>query len=889
MVVAAQAERVVLGLGTGAVEISDDVGVMQPVLPPSDSPIYAISTRNDWLVAVGPRNSCRTLGWSPEPPPIPEPIAGLMAAAISHDGRIALGTEQGLLRTWAPGRCWEVLRTGISTKVKAVAFVDPVPGSSPGGATPVIRGVWESGEVAQLSLAENESWRLLHQFPPGIRTAAWTRDGTTLAAASGKEVRLVGLTAGGDATARLLWTQEPEVLAVAWTSSKFFASASEDQIYASVVPVTASGEVPFRKITSDEEIGAIGLPDSGDVVSVQGSHLVQWELARAGSDDPTFVAGDRITAIGIQPGDRRITLAGTQKGRLREYSATGTLNRTAQLPNKPRVKQIGSLGEGADWVVSSVDGVFRYRLGRDLELVMPGLFQQLAAGGGRFACVTGNRIATSDGQTFRLPSDITGLRADRHGIIAAIDEDGHVLYQRPGEEAAARPRQRRSTGLLDIDGDALLLRGPDGRISSNSPSGRLSFGEYPANVRAAAHLARKRIVLAYEDQGIVLANAGPRPASWASVRVSGIAVDSDRVAVATPNHLAGYDVLEAGETHAEGIVPLRVRSEIIPESQSRGFRLTLPRRAPILLTGQSVMQVGRVLSRQQHQSVSLREISEAVFQAGQIGDLLWQGGLDLAVDHARGPDPNRSVRLEWHCPPNDAEADLFPWELLHPSTAPLGWFDDPAITSVRLVTPTRPSRHPVEVADGISPTMLVLRGTGRDMRAVDDAFERFRRRSRRTNLRLVGGEPHPVGTARAIAQQLAEPVDILQLWTHSDNSGVHLSADPDGMLPTADLTEMLTDPPPRLAIIVGCSSGALGRALVETGVLAVVAMRVPVFDHTVQPLVEDFTATVLGGAPVDLAFAGALRRYLLTGQPGAAAVPMLFLAHGADPVLFPER
>jgi hypothetical protein len=64
-------------------------------------------------------------------------------------------------------------------------------------------------------------------------------------------------------------------------------------------------------------------------------------------------------------------------------------------------------------------------------------------------------------------------------------------------------------------------------------------------------------------------------------------------------------------------------------------------------------------------------------------------------------------------------------------------------------------------------------------------------------------------------------------------------------------------------------------------------MRVPVHDHTIQPLVEDVTAAVLTGTVVDLAFAGALRRYLLTGQPGAAAVPMLYLADDVDGVLFP--
>jgi hypothetical protein len=181
--------------------------------------------------------------------------------------------------------------------------------------------------------------------------------------------------------------------------------------------------------------------------------------------------------------------------------------------------------------------------------------------------------------------------------------------------------------------------------------------------------------------------------------------------------------------------------------------------------------------------------------------------------------------------------------------------------------------------------MLVVRATAEGMDAVDDAFDRFRRRSRRTDLRLLTGKPLAVGSRELLAGALTRPADIVQLWVHSGDSGVRLTDNRES-IPTDEVADMLAGSPPRLVILVGCRSGALGRALVERGVLAVVAMRVPVYDHTVQPLVEDFTAVVLSGHRVDLAFAGALRRYLLTGQPGAAAVPMLYLAAGADSVLF---
>jgi hypothetical protein len=184
--------------------------------------------------------------------------------------------------------------------------------------------------------------------------------------------------------------------------------------------------------------------------------------------------------------------------------------------------------------------------------------------------------------------------------------------------------------------------------------------------------------------------------------------------------------------------------------------------------------------------------------------------------------------------------------------------------------------------------MRVIRGTADGMQAVDDAFERFRHRSRRTDVRLLTKQPVAVSTGGKLAAALAEPADIVQLWMHSGEGGIRLTDRPEE-LPTAEVVSMFEEHPPRLAILVGCSSGTLGRALVENGVQAAVAMRVPVFDHTVQPLVEDFTALTLNGALVDLAFARALRRYLLTGQPGAAAVPMLYLAENTDRTLFPRH
>jgi CHAT domain len=303
--------------------------------------------------------------------------------------------------------------------------------------------------------------------------------------------------------------------------------------------------------------------------------------------------------------------------------------------------------------------------------------------------------------------------------------------------------------------------------------------------------------------------------------------------------------------------------------------------------GQQVRVGGEALGKlMESASQRVADLSAAVFRAGQIGDLLWQEGLGLAIDYARGPDPNRAVRLEWDCPTGDLAADRFPWELLHPSTAPVGWFGEPPITAVRVVEPATAGWDP-QARSGFTenPTMLVLRGADRELRAVDEAFDRFRRRTRRTRVRLLTARPREIDSLAMMGEALADQPDVLQLWAHSGDSGVRLS--PAGeMVPTHVLADLVAQAAPRLVVLVGCSSGALGRALVARGVPAAVAMRVPVYDHTVQPLVEDVTAAALAGERVDLAFAAALRTYLFTGQPGASAVPMLYLAEGSDGVLF---
>ena len=870
--------RVLLGLKNGAVESWADDGALHSLMPETRSPVWSVTARDDRLVAGGIRNGCRTNGWPTPPPAIPQPLAGLRAAAIGPGGRIAVGTNMGYLRTWAPGRDWDQPTLDIPEPVAAVAYSESAPG--------LIRVAWESGEVAELDSASG-IWRLLHQFPSKISAAAWNRAGTMLASAVEKEVWLAVPGEGGPAAARLLWAQDG-VMAVAWSPDDIVASASRDLICASTGPVRSPGAVTCKSIATDEFIEKIALPDSGHVVSVQGNYLVQWELGNAGSDDPTFFAGDRITALGIQPGDRRVTLAGTEGGWLREYGPTGAGVRDARLPGEPKVTQIGWDSGARSWLVASLDGMYRYRAGADPELIAKGFFQCAAIGGGRFAYAEGNRVTTSDAGSFTLPGPVADLRADPRGTFAARDEQGRIRVQRPGRAAVDRLGPGEGSRLLGNDGESLLVQDFNGRVLLSSSRGSRSFGALPADLLAAARFDQDRIVVAYEDEGILLATMGRPDRSWVPDRFRVMTVNAGRIAVGTPNHVAGYDVLDTGAEAADGSIPLRIES-VRSESVFSGYRVTLPASEPMELTGEEVRLAATAMMRTRDGGPgTVRELSEAVYQAGRIGDLIWQGGLDLAIDRARGPDPNRPVRLEWHYGSGDLPVERFPWELLHPSTAPLGWFDSPEVTSVRLVTPAGPSPGQPGVTSGVSPTMLVVRGTAKGMKAVDDAFDRFRRRSRRTDLTLVMKQPIAVSDAEGLAGALGRPADILQLWMHSGEGGIRLTDRPE-QLSTAAVASLLEGHPPRLVILVGCSSGTLGRALVERGVSAAVAMRVPVFDHTVQPLVEDFTALTLNGVPVDLAFARALRRYLLTGQPGAAAVPMLYLARNADRVLFPQH
>ena len=874
------AGRVLLGLASGAVDSWTEDSGLQRFLPPTDFPAWALAARDDRAVVAGPRNKYLASGWSPQPPPLPLPSRGLKIAAISAVGEILLGDEHGRLLLWSPGGEWAVLRAaGVRTQAMAVTFCEEPVAS--------LRAVWSSGEVSELPMADGpRSWRTLHHFPAEVRAAAWSADGRMLAAAIGRDILLVTPDDDGGVGIRLLWIQEG-VHALAWSAAGILASASLDQVYSSTAPISQHRQTSYKSITSDEFIDAITVAGDEHIVGVRADHLVQWGIGGVGSDDPTFYADDPITAVGVRRDDRRLTLIGTERGWLRTYDASGVLSASTQLPNAPKIKQLAWYSDGGSWCVASLDGTYLYWPDQDqLRRLATGLCRHVAAGGGRYAYATENNIVASDSQILSLRGLVTDLRVDvRTGAIAAIDEQGHVLLQRPREKPVTLRDEVPGTRLLGITGSRLLVQDPGGRVRWTGHRGDRRYGLYPAGppdvTPADADADAERIAIAYRGQGIMLTDATPGRANWASTGVDVMAVGPRRIVVATANHVAGYDVLDMGDRPVYGTLDLAARYDT-----DGSLGITLPFGETLRLTGDD-----EGLPHSAGMPERVEELSEMVFRAGQIGDLLWQGGLDIAIDRARGPDPNRPVRLRWRFPDEDVRVDHIPWELLHPSTAPLGWFEEPAITAARMIAPSAEGRaRRVRALVGHSPSMLVLRGMDPELEDVDNAFDRFRRRTRRTNVRLVSARPRPVGGLDDVAKALVNPVDIIQLWAHSGDAGVQFSsAASEGMAGTVPLADLVAETPPKLAVLVGCSSGALGKALVERGVLATVAMRVPLYDHTIQPLVEDVTAAVLTGTPIDLAFAAALRRYLFTGQPGAAAVPMLYLAEDFDGVLFAKE
>ncbi|MFF4456345.1 CHAT domain-containing protein [Streptomyces goshikiensis] len=840
-------------------------------------PVRALAVRGDRMFAGGQHSSFTTVGMD-HPPPLLERRATITAAAIGPQGWVGCGDELGRVLVYRPGADeWLPLPASASTdgQVMALAF----------RGDEALRAVWADGTAAEWisggpGAGTAGAWRTLSPATTWLAAAAWDEDGERLAVA----------TAGGDV--RVLGEEKPAwshlgARSVAWSFDGRLASASRDRV---LVGEPGEGEEAFEdRLTGDDMVEHLAFLGSRYLITTRGTEVVQWDLSHAGSELPArgvpvaLMGGDVVTAVATA--ERGRAAAGTALGHLREYDGRGTT--TAQAALRPTGSRIYDLvPHGRDWLVASHVGAFLWSPNAAADAVQrlsTALCTAVAACGERRAHAEGSTVVLSCGDTphvLRLPNTVADICFAADGTIAALDDGGNILVRGPeGGPGFAAPLTAGSR-LLGFGATGPLVREPSGAVRELATGRGLQDPDttLPAGSGPAARYDESRFAVAHPALGVVLHSAGRRPSIAAAGQAERVAAGDRRIVAAADTRVVGYDVLDPAAGH-EGVVQLRARAT------DDGYDLALPSGSHLQL---SKSEFGGIDTRV---AQSVDSLSRVVFAAGLVGERVWQAGFDLALDAARGPFPDRPVRIELDA---DSETDNLPWELLHAANAPLGWFNRPPVTIVRTVRPHRsPTNSPVRPRRPRRPTMLVVRGTdhngpgGSDLlKSVDEAYDLMQRRTRRSNVRLAEPQPVAIEQQEQFESALAHPVDLLQLWAHCDPDQVRFSRRFPG-LSTELVAETIAGARPRLVVIVGCRSGALGRLLVELGVPCVVAMRSEVYSHTVQPLVEDFTALTLEGAAVDLAFADALHRYVLTGQPGAAAVPMLYLATDTDPVLFP--
>ncbi|MGW3060195.1 CHAT domain-containing protein [Streptomyces goshikiensis] len=835
-------------------------------------PVRALAVRGGWMFAGGQHSSFTTVGMD-HPPPALEPRAAITAAVIGPRGWVGCGDELGRVLVYRTGMDgWLPLPSSASTdgQVMALAF----------RGDKTLRAVWGDGTAAEwtsgdLGADAAGAWRTLAPATAWLAAAAWDEDGERLAVATvGGDVRVLG--AEGPAWSHL------GARAVAWSFDGRLASASRDRVLVGEPGEEASED----RLTGDDMVEHLAFLGSRHLITTRGTEVVQWDLSHTGSELPVrgvpvaLLGGDVVTAVAAA--ERGRAAAGTALGHLREYDGRGTTTAQAALwPTGSRIYHLVS--HGRDWLVASHVGAFLWSPNAAVDAVTrlsTALCTAVAACGERRAHAEGSTVVLSCGDTrhvLRLPNTVADICFAADGTIAALDDGGNILVRGPeGGPGIATPLKAGSR-LLGFGASGPLVREPSGTVRELATGQRLQDPSttLPAGSGPAARYDESRFAVAHPGLGLVLHSTGPRPPVVAAGQAERVAAGDRRIVAAADTRVVGYDVLDPAAGH-EGVVQLRVRAT------DDGYDLTLPSGSHLQL---SKREFGGIDTRA---AQSVDSLSRVVFAAGVVGERVWQAGFDLALDAARGPFPDRPVRIELDA---DSEADNLPWELLHAASAPLGWFNRPPVTIVRTV---RPQRSPMNSPGRPRrPTMLVVRGTdhsgpgGSDLlRSVDEAYDLMQRRTRRSNVRLAEPQPVAIEHQEQFESALANPVDLLQLWAHCEPDRVRFSRRFPA-LSTELVAETIAGACPRLVVIVGCRSGALGRLLVRLGVPCVVAMRSEVYSHTVQPLVEDFSALTLEGAAVDLAFADALHRYVLTGQPGAAAVPMLYLATDADPVLFP--
>jgi hypothetical protein len=909
--------QVILGCRSGLMASwTDDAGLNR--IKSSELAVWAIASRGDRVFAACAHGHVVTQPDEWTVPPLRQSKgAPVDKAAISREGHVACGAISGPILLCPAGGDWSHLgRPQCESSALALGFDE----------ASALWAVWKNGWVTEAVASARGTWYWRRQLEPrpgmGVVAAAFDQAGTRLALVyQGGEVIVIHLPEmrPGPGWSRPA-TPYPEIRAVAWSPGGLLALSG-----AGFLLVGEPDGLPQR-IRGEGASGLIAFLDDDHLVTAEATDIVDWAIREAGSDVPDPYVQDDITAVAIDPQEPSCTMVGTRRGRVLRYDGRGSVTLLATGKSiRGRIHQLVRLGD--DWLIAAHTGAYLMApSGTPARLAATPLDETsylclaVAAAGedGAFACHDQVRFV-SGAPPLSFGAAVRDICFGEDGTLAAIDADGLIRVRdgTGGEWSPPAPPRRSRAGwrLLAVDRKSVTLWNPSGRRPEGETSRFFRYGQHsllgrlPAGAVAALAFDQRRILAGWPERGVALAEMGQgsqeKGILSVSTRVSALATDGRRIVVAGGKQVAGYDLLEPAGDDADGVIPLRVAladgrcrvtlpDDSVIELDPRAFAALRGAGAGISAALRDVSDAEPIPAGEVPQfaarylavgmEVANRQQSALVADAGQVGDQIWQNGLGLAVDRARGGDPDRHVRLEWRC---DEETDDIPWELVHPSGTPLGWFERPPVTSVRSIRPRATATRAGRAQDSTPVTrhrMLVIRGDAFELNTSNEAYTQTSRRTRLSNLTMLGSEPFVIARRHDLALALREPADILQVWAHCGPREAQFSA--DAWFGTAGLADRLSRRVSRLAVIVGCRSGALGRALVERGVEAVVAMRVEVYNRTIQALVTDLLALVLRGVPVDLAFAEALRSYVLTGQPGAAAVPMLYLAAGSSGQLF---
>ncbi|MBO1336876.1 CHAT domain-containing protein [Streptomyces sp. VRA16 Mangrove soil] len=839
--VAGAADAVVVGTESGLVQRWTSAGDLHTVgrleKEPGHGPTGAVAVRGEGVVAGGPHGELVTEGLDAPPPP-PEQRAMITAAALGPHGGVACGDELGRVLLYRPatGRWADLSRPAAAQgRVESLAFRDD-------GA---LCAAWRRGTAAERRTGAEpggtDGWVLRHPPAPDLRAVAWDPSGTWLATVTAAgQVRVVGQRA-------LDWSH-PGAHGLVWSTDGRLASVGRTDVR---IGLPGAGPA-VDTIVTDAPVGQAALLGTRYLITTHGAEVVQWDLAAYGSERPhpdtlaPLVGDNTITAIATA--QEGWTAVGTARGEIRIHSGRGAVEARARLHPAGHVYHLVPCDEG--WLIAGHFGAYWWtpEPGADAgpRRLSTSLCTAVAAWKPFRIYAEGDQVVIAHGKQRKIlrlgrtgdehpGGNVADLRVSRDGTLAALFDSGALLLHDLTDDSSRASTAAAGSRLIGFGENGPLLREPTSCVAEFTATGRQKVARLPSAAGETASLGGHGFVVADPQRGLVLGRNSFRQLTAPS-RVDHLAVAGRRIAVAGEGRVLGYEVAQP-DGAGTGVLRIGITTE------HDGCTFQLPDGGQVRVNS-GVLDALRVTKPR-----TLGELSRAVTTAGTVGEALGQAGLDLFVDAARGAFPDRPVRIELAI---GTGADDLAWELLHDPNAALGWFGRPRVTITRVVTPDSCSAvRPRAEADG-KPALLVVRGKhqvtpmGTDLLAnVDDAYDRMWRRTRRSHVRLV--EPHPVSvlTQPQLKNTLRDHVDLLHLWAHCDQENVEFG--PGGRLTTEAVATCITGAAPRLVVLIGCRSGALGRLLVERGVPCVVAMRAEVYSRTVQPLVEDFTALVLEG------------------------------------------